>query len=397
VEGTLKHHTDRQNFLVHGDDETWMYAPTARASRGLERGRTETFGPRGNRAVEVQHLWYYQQLIASFVASFVGDTVSSKQWSRLAGTTESNFNKVFIDTTTNLVFDHLNNDGAGVAEVRPNPLLGLEIIGSELVKQTMIKHIVANLAYPHGVGTLWSGDPRFRPSGRLENGPSIGRAVLNGPVWTALHGQLIYALTRYDRQDLGYLMTRQMVRQILERDMAGSLPEMFETAPRPGETVPRPAGLRASLPALAEFVRSVYQDYLGISVNTPANQIVLQPKLPVEIRSVDFSVSAGVNTIHGRYELETVTSRMILWSHELDRPVRISFLWMLNNGDAWRGVAMLEGGRKLTIVFGADDLLAYQDEKEIEPVSKRKLKGFSQKAEFSGVEFAVPRWGKDPR
>jgi hypothetical protein len=58
---------------------------------------------------------------------------------------------------------------------------------------------------------------------------------------------------------------------------------------------------------------------------------------------------------------------------------------------------MLEGGRKLTIVFGADDLLAYQDEKEIEPVSKRKLKGFSQKAEFSGVEFAVPRWGKDPR
>jgi len=64
IEGTLKYHTDAQFFLTHKDAETWMDAKTNKFA----------WSPRGNRAVEVQALWYEQLLVGIKISGLLGKT-----------------------------------------------------------------------------------------------------------------------------------------------------------------------------------------------------------------------------------------------------------------------------------------------------------------------------------
>jgi hypothetical protein len=366
MEGTLKYHADSLNFLTHGDNETWM-------SRGVTRG---------NRAAEIQLLWYFQQLISSFVATHMREFDDAQRWGQLATKTAKNFSRVFVDTSTNLVYDHLQSNGKGILETRPNALFCLEVMGSEIVEQNVVKQTFNALAYPHGVGTLTSTDKRFHPSA---NGPD---AQFNGPVWTWLTGHLTYALTRFDRQDLSYQLTQSLVRRVLEGDMIGTLPAMLEVQPRAGETQPRSTGLKASLSGMAELIRSVYQDYIGVSVDVPSNVISLYPKLPDEWNKVEFTIPFGSHTVDVKYVRDAKTSRVTLQSSDFESDIKIRFLWMLDSGNAWKGTATLNPRKQLTLVFTEDDALAFDGEDEIDLQFRQKLKGFSQRKEFGGLEFA---------
>jgi len=378
MDGTLKYHTDSLGFLVHGDGETWMNSVVG----------GNPVAPRGNRAAELQHLWYFQQLVSSFVASFAGDSISAERWSASANRTVENFNQCFIDTATNLVYDHLGPDGSGALESRPNALFCLELIASEDVVQTMTKHTVNSLVYPHGVGTLGRNDSRFRPRGGEGGAHSLQGAMHNGLVWTFLTGQLIYALTRFDRQDFTYQLTRALTDEMLDRGMAGTLPEMIEVAS--GRTVPPSVGLDASLTGTAEFIRSMYQDYLGIKVDAPSKVLTLQPKLPDELTYVDFTVYSGRHPINGMYQRGAETSRIILDAPDIPEPFKVRFFWMLDNGNAWRGTVNLPRGVKITIVMSDDDALLFEGQAETRLPGKQKLTGFSRREEFSGIEFVKP-------
>lgn len=373
IEGTLKYHTDSRNLLVHADGETWMNAMEGNTS----------LSPRGNRAVEIQLLWQFQQMIGSFVASFVNETGSASLWKTLAGKTEANFNKVFIDTTDNLIYDHVKSDGVGVLEERPNPLFCLEILGSELVQQNMIKKIVNHMFYEHGVGTLAPGDPAYRST--VPAGISF-----NGPVATWLIGQMTYALSRYDRQDLAYRVTRRLVRRALEYDMVGTLPAMMEVSARSGEGGPAWIGAQASLAGMAEFVRSVYQDYLGVRIDAPSHRLSIEPKLPAEFTDVDFTIHSGHYPVRFRYQKEKVMSRVVIEAPELDRDYDVSYLWILDDGNGWQGTTTLTQGTTLTLVFGPEEVLAYRGEKAFTLPDAQRLKGFSLRESFRGIDLATP-------
>ena len=378
IAGTTRYHVDGMNFLTHGDGETWMNA----SFNGTPSA------PRGNRAAEIQLLWYFQQLIGGYVALYKGDSLIARTLNAQAIATARNFNVAFIDTAHHRVYDHLLPTGAGVDEVRPNALFCVDIIGPERIQQSMLKSTVNSVVHPWGVGTLAVSDPRFKPYAGLEGEYVSEEGIQNGPVYTWLTGQLIYTLSRYDRQDLTYTITRNMVERILTTDMVGTLPEVLEAAPRAGAMLPRAAGLQASLTGMAEFIRSFYQDYLGIRVDAVANQMWVQPKLPDEVERVDFSIPVGAYQVHGTIAREEKSARIVLDAPDLPKSMKIRFVWILQSGDAWKGVASLQPGQKLTLIFGSDDIVAYTGDDVAQLQSSQQLKKFSLRKEFVDIGFA---------
>jgi glycogen debranching enzyme len=347
LEGSYRSRTDKFNFLTHGPYETWM--------SGI---------PRGNRAVEVQLLWYFQQMIGSYVATYLRDTTRARRWWDASVATSDNFALAFGDTVRKTLGDFLTPDGRRDTVRRPNAVLSFEMLESEQMRFGVAREAVGSLMHPYGVVTR---------AGRGAEAPAY-----EGAAWTWLAGPVIYALTRYDRSDLAYPLTRFLARSALAADMAGTLPEMF---------APAPSGRRASLTGMAEFLRTMYQDYLGLRVDLAARTLTVQPKLPDHLTNADFTVRAGTYPVTGRFSRTMDGERLELQADRLSSPLRVSFIWMMLNGDAWRGTTDLNAGIPLTIVFGADEATLFQGDRKIEIEGMRLLKKFSQRGaakEFGG-------------
>jgi len=349
LDGTYGSHTDRFNFLTHGPYETWM-----------------TRSPRGNRAVEMQLLWYFQQMIGSYIATFLGDTARAGKWWRSSVETSDNFALQFADTAAKTLADHLTPGGEKGPGLRPNGIMCLEMLEKEPMRYGVTLATVRNLMLPYGVSTL--------AGGAISGNPSY-----DGPAWTWLAGPVTYALTRYDRQDLGYILTKSMARVALTEDMAGTLPAILG---------PGPVGVRASLVGMAEYVRTFYQDYLGLRVDLAANAITIQPKLPEELTEVEFSVYAGAHRIDGSYRRTKEEGRILLDAPDLPGAMKVNVLWMMDNGNAWRGTASLTGGRPFTLVLRQDDALLFRGDEVVELAGKRLLKNFSQKTSAAELTFS---------
>jgi hypothetical protein len=337
LEGSYRKNTDRFNLLTHGPYETWM--------SGV---------PRGNRAAEVEFLWYFQQMIGSYVAVFLRDSVHARAWWDASVKTSDSFAEAFGDTSSRGVADFISATGGRDTVRRPNALMSAEILESETMRFEVTRAAARSVLRPYGIASR----------------AGTGNAPFDGAAWTWLAGPAIYALTRYDRTDLAYGLTRSMARSTLTQDMAGTLPEMY---------CPEPAGLRASLPGMSEFLRTVYQDYLGLRVDLAARALAVQPKLPDGLTDAEFTIHAGTYPIAGRYLRTDNQERMEVRADSLPSPLRVTVIWMMRNGDAWRGGADLNPGVTLTIVFGPGEATLFQGEKKSELEGMRLLKGFSQR------------------
>jgi len=245
----------------------------------------------------------------------------------------------------------------------------------------MIKTLINHLVYRTGCGTLDAHDPRFHSVAGRD-----ARGMFNGPIWTWLAGQLVYTLSRYDRQDFSFQITEAMVHQLEERGMVGTIPAMMDA--RDGADQPAGEGYEASATGMAEFIRAFYQDYLGLRIDVPSNQLFLQPKLPDRIADVDFTVYFGSHPVNGRFEQRPDISRIVLTAPTIRKPVRVGFLWMLEGGDAWRASASLAPDTTLTIAIGKDDVLAYHGDRQVPLIAPTKLRKFSLRDSFTGFDFA---------
>ena len=368
IVGTQRYHADRRNLMTHTSDGTWM----------------GTASPRGNRAAEMQLLWYFQQLVGSYMATFVGDWKSGERWGAGADSTGAGFNALFIDTTRHLVYDYLDASGAGSLEVRPNAMICLEIIGTEIDQQSTLKRILSTIVYPHGVGTLDPASSRYSPYAQ-------GRVVTNGPVATWLSGQLAYALTRYDRQDVSYVVTSSLMNRVLDAGMAGALPEALEIVPRQGETSVRDAGRDCSLPGMAEVIRSFYQDYLGARGDATSGVLSIQPKLPEHLSEVDFTIFLGTQPVNILYRSAGGKGEIFVDAPGSTRSITLNVLWPLEGGSAWRGSLRMPAGSGMRITMDADDMRAYRGGESVDVTGKWKITTFSRRSEFGEFELARPR------
>ncbi|MBI5022166.1 MAG: hypothetical protein HZB59_12085 [Ignavibacteriales bacterium] len=279
IEGTIKYHMDSLGFLTHGDAETWMDAV----------GPDGAWSPRGNRANDVQMLWYDQLKIGIYYAYIALDTINKNYWYDLELKLSKNFSKYYFSKNDSLIFDHLNVDGTPDTQLRPNQLFVLDkYIYDGATGAKIFQTITSELVYPYGVASLSQKDSNFHPYHHYEPFYVQDAAYHNGIVWTWLAGKWIDAAIKYRHPDLAYVVTENMVNQILDQGAIGTLSELIDAAPRSGEKIPRLSGTYSQAWSLAEFIRNFYQSYLGINISSSENLIKILPQIPQAISKIDY-------------------------------------------------------------------------------------------------------------
>ncbi len=297
MDGALRYHVDDKGFLTHGDAETWMDAV----------GTEGPWSPRGNRAVEIQALWLEQMRISIDWARRLGFDDLAKKWAGVQELCRSNFTKFFWNGEQNVLYDHLNDDGSPDTKLRPNQIFALTFPKTPLLNQSREEKVLAavtdKLTYPWGVGSLWQGDPDFHPYHHYPPYYAPDAAYHNGIVWTWLAGPLLTALFPCN-PGLAFRVLQDEADQILNTDASGSYSELLEAWPRKGHEFPQMSGTVSQAWNLAEFIRNVQQDLLGISPDVPRDSLVLQPHLPPDLKNINFTFRYGSHRVEGSYRID---------------------------------------------------------------------------------------------
>lgn len=348
IEGALRH-CDKNSFLTHGDAETWMDAV----------GPEGPWSPRGSRANDVQALWYRQLLRSSLLAELLGDSQRAQTWFSLADRVQRSLNSLFMEHSTPSIHDHLNKDGTPDSQFRPNQLLVLDLLDNQEQQKQIFRRVTERLVYPHGVASLWQGDPNFHPFHHYQPSYVQDAAYHNGIVWTWLSGPWIDAATRFGYQDLAFQVTENMVGQILDRGGVGTISELLDAAPRADEKEPRLSGTFTQAWSLAEFIRVFYQDYAGINVDVVEGRITLNPRLPSDIKMVSLNIACGSQTIRATYELTPEGALLKLSSPPGASVIDIVGQWQLPAGIEHSFASMLPPDT--TITLSIEDEAVYSD------------------------------------
>ena len=379
IQGALKNYADEHYFLTHADADTWMDAV----------GPAGPWSPRGNRAVDIQYLWYRQLVDGAAMAALNGDSESAGQWEHIASILRKNFNDRFIDNERKITYDRLEQDGSPDASVRPNQIFAFNMIDDDEVRKVMLNKVIGELTYPWGVASLSHFDKNFHPFHHYPPYYVPDAAYHNGIVWTWLIGRVIEAAVRYDLQDIVFGVTDNMVHQILERGGVGTFSELLDAFPRGGEDEPGLSGTFTQAWNLAEFIRTAYQDYLGIRVDVPASTIHIHPKIPVDFgESIEVGIPFGDS--FARMSLHSVgdSVRVHLTSGDLTEPVTVYFQWVLPSGDGWKAVGVLASDDSL--MFELNDAQI-----TIQPGTNadfRRVDSVSRRSEFPDLQLAQPVW-----
>jgi len=283
IEGTIRHHLDKDGFLTHEDAETWMDAV----------GPDGPWSPRGNRACDIQALWFRQLLAGASFARQAGDERAAAEWEALMDRLLASFQRSFIDAKRGFIIDHLNTDGSADQKLRPNQLFALSLVQDPKIRVSAFKAVTEGLVYPHGVGSLAPEDPDFHPFHHYEPYYVQDAAYHQGIVWTWLAGPWIDAAVQLGKPDLAFQVTENMIGQLLDRGAVGTISELLDAAPRTGEQEPRLSGTFSQAWSLAEFIRTAHQSYAGVTVNANERTIYLFPRLPERLHDAHLAVPMG--------------------------------------------------------------------------------------------------------
>jgi glycogen debranching enzyme len=296
IEGTIKYHMDSLCFLTHGDAETWMDAV----------GPEGPWSPRGNRANDIQMLWYWQLHSGSSIAEdLLGkNNADGTRWISLARTLKQNFAKYFVDTIHHRIYDHLKPDGTPDLQVRPNQLFALDLVDDPAIKQSVVRNVTQSLVYPYGVASLSQDDDNFHPYHHYTPYYVQDAAYHNGIVWTWLAGGWINQLSHnLHNTEFGYTVTDNMVHQILDQGAVGTMSEILDAVPRSGNNEPDCSGTYSQTWSLAEFIRTFYHTYLNIVPSATSKELKLSPLfLPSVFRDINSRIWMKNYSVDVHYE-----------------------------------------------------------------------------------------------
>ena len=285
IEGALEKATDEMGFLLHGDGETWMDAG----------GEANPYSPRGNRAVEVQALFYHGLRVGAAWARAVaagavggGSNAAGERFDateleafaamcdRRTDLLRGNFQTRFWNETEGYLYDHLNTDGTPDMQIRPNAILALwvsldardfetgasaaaeenaavePLIGfaeAERIVGTALRTVVL----PQGVTSLYPRDPQFHPYHLALDRYYYDEAYHNGDVWEWLSGPMVSCLIYTGREERARGLLAPLVDEILDEACVGSLREIQDGVITPGRE--EFGGATSQAWSLAEFIR----------------------------------------------------------------------------------------------------------------------------------------------
>jgi glycogen debranching enzyme len=299
--GTFLHHKDSLSFLTHGDAETWMDAV----------GPTGPWSPRGNRANDIEALWLMQIDASAWFARQIGDDMDADIWERSYADCKRNLVQMFLTGTENRVVDRLREDGTQDTTMRPNQIFLAPIL-DDFTRANVARTVLSRLTYEYGVASLSQDDTNFHPYHQHEPYYPKDAAYHNGTVWTWLQGPLISELCLFGRQDIAARLTGNSIHQILDRGAVGTQSELLDAVPRPGESEPRPSGTFSQAWNLAEFVRNLYDDYLGLRVDRLKGLVTVRPHIPPSVDSIQARFVVDGNPAQLKIQSDSITTWLLL-------------------------------------------------------------------------------------
>ncbi len=300
IEASIKNYTDSKGYLTHADADTWMDVKR----NGIPGS------PRGNRANDIQALWYAQLVAGSEIAALLDDLGAAEEWSGLAVHLASNFEKDFCNKEESYIIDHLNTDGSADRQFRPNQLYCFDLVNDDDFKQKVTRRVWEELVYPWGVSSLAQWDRQFHPQHENWHYYHKDDAYHNGTIWLWNNGIAMQRMIEYGQVDAAWELFKNMNRQALHEGAVGSLSENADAHPREGQTWVNRSGTFLQAWSNAEHLRVWYQHFLGIRPDLLKGVIVIEPRIPSEITSIETSVKIGNGTLHYRYEDGKVDVRL---------------------------------------------------------------------------------------
>ena len=273
IEGTLKYHTDAHNLLSHGDADTWMDAKTNEGA----------WSPRGNRAIDIQVLWYQQLIAGAHISRLLGLDDNFRRWDIISASLVQTINDKFWIKESQRLADHLNPDGSRDEKIRPNQIFAITVPDKPVLspsrEQHVLQDVISKLTYRYGVASLWQKDVDFHPYHQYPGFYAKDEAYHNGTVWCWLSGPVITALCKYGYGELASALLKSGAFQILDWGAAGTYSELLDAIPAEGQHIPRISGTVAQAWSLAEYLRNIHQDILGIMPDADVNRITIAPQL----------------------------------------------------------------------------------------------------------------------
>jgi len=273
IEGTIKYRIDKNGFLVHGDADTWMDA----------KGPEGAWSPRGDRAVEIQVLWLTQLETAVIMAKRVAGKENDPRidkWNQLAEKLRKNIPLEFVREDGLGLYDHINAGGSKDTKIRPNQLWAVTVpnipVISPEVEERILSTVHSELVYEYGVASLAQSDVDFHPYHHTRE--YAGDAAYHmGIVWTWLSGPYKSAVRG------GYGVARNEINQLLNWGVPGTISENLDAVPREGNSTPELSGTVSQAWTLAEFLRTWYQDYIGLKPASMSEKYwEIDPRIPKE-------------------------------------------------------------------------------------------------------------------
>ncbi len=303
-EGAIKNYVDEYGFLTHQDAETWMDAV----------GQNGPWSPRGNRANDIQALWYQQLNYTKEIALINNDSLTANRSSVIIKKLENNFSKFFLNENENLIYDRIKKNNSPDSSIRPNQffVLNSNLINSYQIKLKVLANAMRNLVLPYGVLSLSQYDENFHPYHEYPPYYPKDEAYHNGIIWLWNTGPVVQSLCEFGLQDTAWILTNELTNQILNRGAVGTLAELMEAFLRPNEKEIKLSGTFSQAWSLAEYLRNIYQNYSGVIPDAPNKSLYLIPSLPTQLKIVEFTQRIGNDYLNINYEFDSKFYRITI-------------------------------------------------------------------------------------
>jgi glycogen debranching enzyme len=380
LQGALAH-SDSLGFLKHGDADTWMDAV----------GPQGPVTPRGEKAVEIQALMFgAYDAVEQMQREGIPKSPLEAKISGMRQKLLSNFTAEYLTPSGDHFYDRITRSGLSDTLPRPNGLFALTLPVTRLVppplQSKIMNALCRDLIHPYGVLSLSPRSPLFHPFHMDEHYPKDD-AYHNGVVWVWLSGPAKTALTREGRADLALDLANYEARLMLTRGCVGSLPELLDAMPRKGQTEPALSGTVSQTWSLAEFLRTTYQDFLGIRPmqvrNGRAPFWFFDPRIPESWGRTETRV-----TLNGTPVYVALQNQGRQFSIHLKAEVKPAVPIGIKAFDLINGVTgFLDGTDTVRIVWQSADSTVYADGS---PTSKVWLTGWPYDGGNKELAFAAP-------
>lgn len=282
IEQAIAHSTDEKGYLLHADADTWM-----------DVKHEVPASPRGDRANDIQWLWYRQLKAGVGLARLMNDADRADKWEQMALQLANNFELDYCDKDNILIYDHLNSDGTPDRQYRPNQLFCFDLIGDDDFKRAVTIKAWQNLVYPWGVASLEQHDEQFHPYHHWDEKYYFDDAYHNGTVWLWLNGIFMQRMIECGEVETAWALFSNMNRQALKEGAIGSLSECADAHPHRDRLWADRTGTFLQAWSNAEQLRVWHQCFLGIQPDLLNGIVKVKPVLPKEINRLYQRVKLG--------------------------------------------------------------------------------------------------------